>query len=213
MSASTAKKTPQSEIKVQSQIQLPFSKAWEISIKSIKIRLARSIITAAGVFLGIAFYSSVKTSGLFPPAGDQHDPAVIAANHRQEWLAIMALIVCAVGITNSMLMAVTERFKEIGTMKCLGALNRFIVTLFFIEAGLMGVLASLGGWFTGWFVVSLVHLFTDGPKVFTSHVMTGTAVQAMVSVSIGVVITLLAAIPPAINAARMPPAIALRAEI
>jgi hypothetical protein len=204
---------PTSKGHVQSQIHLPFSKAWEISIKSIKIRFARSVITAAGIFLGIAFYSSVKTSGLFPPSGDAHDPAVIAAGHRQEWLAIMALLVCAVGITNSMLMAVTERFKEIGTMKCLGALNRFIVTLFFIEAGLMGVIASVSGWFTGWIIVCLVHLVSEGPKAFTAHVLMGSLLQMLIASSIGVVITLLAAIPPAVNAARMPPAVALRAEI
>ncbi len=211
MSVGTAQ--PASKQQVQSQIHLPFSKAWEISIKSIKIRFARSVITAAGIFLGIAFYSSVKTSGLFPPAGDAHDPAVIAAGHRQEWLAIMALVVCAVGITNSMLMAVTERFKEIGTMKCLGALNRFIVTLFFIEAGLMGVIASVSGWFTGWIIVCIVHLLSDGPRAFTSHVLMGSLIQMLIASSIGVVITLVAAIPPAVNAAKMPPAVALRAEI
>jgi putative ABC transport system permease protein len=198
---------------IQSQIHLPFSKAWEISLKSIRIRLLRSIITAAGVFLGIAFYSSVKTSGLFPMAGDPHDPAVLAAAHRQEWLAIMALLVCAVGITNSMLMAVTERFKEIGTMKCLGALNSFIVKLFFIEAGLMGLISSVLGWFAGWFIVCVVHMFSDGPHAFTSHVLSGSLKQAIISTSIGLIITLLAAIPPAVNAAKMPPAVALRTTI
>jgi len=78
---------------VQKQIQLPFSKAWEISLKSIKIRLARSLITAGGIFLGIAFYSSVRTAGLFPPSGDPNDPAILAAAHRQQWLAVMALVV------------------------------------------------------------------------------------------------------------------------
>src|SRR5437867_538909 len=47
------------------QIQLPFSKAIEISIKSIRIRLWRSMITAAGIFLGIAFFSSVRMSAVF----------------------------------------------------------------------------------------------------------------------------------------------------
>jgi ABC-type lipoprotein release transport system permease subunit len=112
-----------------------------------------------------------------------------------------------------MLMAVTERFKEIGTMKCLGALNRFIVTLFFIEAGLMGVLASISGWFTGWAIICVLHLFSDGPKAFTAHMLAGSLVQMLISCALGVVITLLAAIPPAVNAARMPPAVALRAEI
>ena len=40
--------------------------------------------------------------------------------NRQIWLVIMALLVCTVGITNAMLMSVAERFREIGTMKCLG---------------------------------------------------------------------------------------------
>jgi hypothetical protein len=198
---------------VQRQIKLPFSKAWEISIKSIKIRLARSLITAAGIFLGIAFYSSVSTTGLFTPAGNQHSPEVMAAIHRQQWLAIMALLVSFVGITNSMLMSVTERFKEIGTMKCLGALDSFVVTLFFIEAGLMGILASLVGWFVGWLIIALLHLFSDGVKAFGGSFWSGTLIQLLISTGIGLLITLFAAIPPAIRAAQMPPAMALRSEI
>ena len=57
----------------------------------------------------------------------------------------MSLLVCFVGITNSMLMSVTERYKEIGTLKCLGALDNFIVKLFLIESGLLGFFGSLGG--------------------------------------------------------------------
>src|SRR2546423_10270644 len=47
------------------QIQLPFRKAVEISIKSIRIRFWRSMITAAGIFLGIAFFTSVRVSANF----------------------------------------------------------------------------------------------------------------------------------------------------
>ena len=64
MSVQTIKGAPLAPLKIQRQISLPFSKAWEISLKSIKIRLARSIITASGIFLGIAFYSAVKAAGL-----------------------------------------------------------------------------------------------------------------------------------------------------
>jgi ABC-type lipoprotein release transport system permease subunit len=71
---------------------------------------------------------------------------VQAAKNRETWLVIMSLLVCAVGITNSMLMAVTERFREIGTMKCLGALDLFVVELFLLESGLMGVIAAAAGW-------------------------------------------------------------------
>ncbi len=203
MTTQTMPQTP------QKQIQLPFSKAWQISLKSIKIRLARSIITAGGILLGIAFYSSVQTSGLFLGSGKTD----IAAANRQQWLAIMALLVCFVGIMNSMLMSVTERFKEIGTMKCLGALDSFIVKLFFIEAALMGVIASFLGWFVGWLVIFLVHLFSDGLKVFNGAFWSGTLTQLVISVVIGTIITLVAAVPPAVRAAQMPPAAALRSEI
>lgn len=196
---------------VQSQIQLPWSKAWQISIKSIQIRLGRSFITAGGIFLGIAFYSSVRAAGLFPIAGTGAE--AIAASHRQQWLAVMALLVCFVGIMNAMLMSVTERFKEIGTMKCLGALDSFVVRLFFIEALLMGVLASLAGWLAGWLIIALVHLFTDGLSAFGGAFWAGTLKQMVLSTIIGTVITLVAAIPPAIRAAQMPPAMALRSEI
>src|SRR2546427_7019738 len=107
------------------QIQLPFSKAVEISVKSIRIRLWRSMITAAGIFLGIAFFSSVRMSALFNDIQkgiveskrtelargvklSQDDLRVIssaAANEKEEqaakirltWLSYMALIVCTVG--------------------------------------------------------------------------------------------------------------------
>ena len=208
MSDQIIERPQQAPIKVQKQVSLGFAKAWEITIKSIKIRLARSLITASGIALGIAFYSSVRAAGLFPSEGVGAE--AIAAGHRQEWLAVMALVVCFVGIMNSMLMSVTERFKEIGTMKCLGALNRDIVMLFFLEAMLMGLTASFLGWFVGWFIVVVIHLFTGG---FQPAFIVGSIGQMTLSTSIGVGITLIAGIPPAVNAAKMPPAIALRSSI
>lgn len=195
---------------IQKQIQLPWSKALEISLRSIKIRFARSLITAGGIFLGIAFFSSVRASGLFP-VGEGAEAR--AAANRQQWLAVMALLVCFVGIMNSMLMSVTERFKEIGTMKCLGALDSFIVKLFFIEAVLMGFIASALGWLLGWLITSVVHLITSGTKDFGAAFWTGSASQAVLSIAIGAGITLFAGIPPAMRVAAMPAAAALRSEV
>ena len=82
--------------------------------------------------------------------------------YRTYWLVVMSLLVCTVGITNSMLMAVTERFKEIGTMKCLGALDKFVVTLFMLESGMMGIVASVLGWLVGFLAIILIAGFTKG---------------------------------------------------
>ncbi len=226
---------------IRQQIQLPFSKAVEISVKSIRIRFWRSMITAAGIFLGIAFFTSVRTSAIFAQIQDDiikekkaaissgarpspEDVRLIAgaaanireqaaAKKRLQWLSIMALLVCTVGIANAMLMSVTERYKEIGTMKCLGALDMFIVKLFFIEACLLGFLASVAGFLAGWLIISLVHLITDGTPAFRITLWSRSLLLLVVSISIGTVLTFLATIFPAIKAAQMPPAAALRVEV
>src|SRR6476661_3464374 len=140
----------------QRQVQLPLNKAAKIAAQSIRVRFWRSMITAAGVFLGIAFLSSTLAQATI----SAHTPQVVEgvldrtmqfkqqqeAHDRQIWLVTLSLVVCTVGIANSMLMSVTERFKEIGTMKCLGAMDGFIVKLFLIEAGFLGMVASVLGW-------------------------------------------------------------------
>lgn len=203
------------EMQIGRQIQLPLSKAFEISMNSIRIRFWRSMITAAGIFLGIAFLCSVLATSLveahLPAVGDS--ATIAAAKNRQVWLAIMSLLVCTVGITNSMLMSVTERYKEIGTMKCLGALDIFVVELFLIESGLLGIIASLIGWLIGFGSIVLLAWIGHGWKVVGALgvlPVLGTLGKAML---VGMVLTVIATIPPAIRAAKMPPAMALRTEI
>src|SRR5437870_8417230 len=160
----------------QRQVQLPLNKAVKIAMQSIRVRFWRSMITAAGVFLGIAFLASTlaqatigaHTPQLFGGALDQaqRDAIVRGQHDRQVWLVALSLIVCTVGIANSMLMSVTERFKEIGTMKCLGAMDGFIVKLFLLEAGFLGVVASVIGWLVGYGAAVLVGLMHDGSKIW-----------------------------------------------
>jgi putative ABC transport system permease protein len=227
---------------IRRQIRLPFKTAIRIAFNSIKIRFWRSMITAAGIFLGIAFFTSVRTSAVFadiqkeiiaqkkqaiasgqlvPTAEDIRLVNSAASSKAEEegaanrlnWLSIMALIVCTVGIANAMLMSVTERYKEIGTMKCLGALDRLIVELFFIESCFLGFLASTFGFLLGWLVICLLRLVTDGAGVFNLHFWSASWWLLVSSVAIGTALTFLATIFPAWRAAQMPPAAALRVEI
>lgn len=197
------------------QIQLPLRKALEISINSIRIRFWRSMITAGGIFLGIAFLVSVLTTSLvqanLPETMDA--AARAAAQNRQLWLVIMSLLVCTVGITNSMLMSVTERFKEIGTMKCLGALDRFVVELFLLESGLLGLIASFVGSIVGFGSIALLALASHGWVVVGAIRFLDILRVMGTAMLIGMVLTIVATIPPAIKAAKMPPAMALRTEI
>src|ERR1043166_551497 len=145
-------------------------------MKSIRVRFWRSMITAAGVFLGIAFLSSTLAQSTIASHTPQiiegvvdkamQDKQRLEAHDRQLWLVTLSLIVCTVGIANSMLMSVTERFKEIGTMKCLGALDSFVVKLFLLEAGFLGVVASVMGWVIGYTSIVLVGVIREGPKLW-----------------------------------------------
>jgi ABC-type lipoprotein release transport system permease subunit len=163
------------------------------------------------VFLGIAFLTSVLLSETLVAAlHGQVDPS---AQARQDWLVKMSLLVCAVGITNSMFMSVTERFREIGTMKCLGALDSFIVRLFLIESGLLGLAGSILGVIVGFGVMMLLAMAKDGVKIWGQLDYLIVLRNVAFAVGVGVVLSILAAVPPAMKAAKMPPASALRTEV
>ena len=62
-----------------------------------------------------------------------------------EMIGLIALVVGAVGIVTTLYNSVTERIREIGTMKAIGAQNSSIMALFLVEAAMIGILgASLG---------------------------------------------------------------------
>jgi len=207
----------------QRQVQLPLRKAFAIALQSIRVRFWRSMITAAGVLLGIAFLGAtfgqwiitahtpvVNLQGLSREAQQIQQQE---AQMRQIWLVTMSLIVCTVGIANSMLMSVTERFKEIGTMKCLGALDGFIVKLFLLEAGFLGIIASFVGWVIGFGGAVLVGLIQAGGELWARLPAEQVFSSFAFSMLAGTVLTVLATIFPAIKAAQLPPAAALRSEI
>lgn len=73
-------------------------------------------------------------------------------------IALVVVIIAAVGIINTMLMAVMERIPEIGTLKAMGFQNFDIMKMFLYEGGIIGVFGSLLGCFYG-IVMSLFIVF------------------------------------------------------
>ena len=133
---------------------------------------------------------------------------------RTGWITVISLLVTVIGISNAMLMSVTERFREIGTMKCLGALSSFIRTMFFLEASLLGVIGSAAGGIFG-FLFSLVaySITFGGGLVIAALNPLQLLLYFLFSLVAGVVLSILAAIYPARFASRMVPATALRSTI
>ena len=85
----------------------------------------------------------------------------------QFMIALVVVIIAAVGIVNTMLMAVMERIPEIGTLKAMGFSNTGIVKMFIYEGGIIGIFGSLLGCLLG-FIISLylVHVGLDFSRVF-----------------------------------------------
>jgi putative ABC transport system permease protein len=182
----------------------PFRVAWHQALASIRVRFTRHAVTSVGIALGIAFFASIQTLRL-AEAGDASDPT---ARARLVWLVWTSLVMCLVGVTNSMLMSVTERYREIGTIKCLGASDSFIVKVFFLEAMLLGFLGSLSGALLGTGMMTVAVRFSGKPVGLDDSFGI-----LLLSTAMGVVLTVLAAIAPAVQAARMPAAAALRVDV
>ncbi|HOM56377.1 MAG TPA: FtsX-like permease family protein [Candidatus Latescibacteria bacterium] len=208
-----------------SSVATPFATALKIAFQSLRIRFWRSIITIAGIFFAIAFLVSVLNSAVVelavnPDEGSQVSGTglrfiltLLAAEPRQAWLVTMSLIVCVIGIANAMLMSVTERYKEIGTMKCLGALDIFVIELFLLESGFQGLVGSFTGALIGAALVLVSALVKHGFAVMGILPWSQMVINILLATVIGLLLTLLGASFPAYRASQMPPADAMRTEV
>jgi ABC-type antimicrobial peptide transport system permease subunit len=287
---------------VGKQMTLPFSKALEISIKSLQIRFRRSLITVGLIMLAIAFLMTILTTNAFQnalvgraraqvPRGDQvlagvgdkeyvqadgtyyavtttfdsqagklvetsrqevTDPkekelaqkylaalsawqaatnelkmrlskrgvlaegveaASIGITPQQKWIIILGLMLAAVGITNAMLMSVAERYREIGTMKCLGALDSFIIRLFLLESVFQGVAGTIVGVVVGFLLICFYTFFAYGwGMTLRTFPLATILIYSFWGFLLGFGLSVLGAILPALRAAKMQPVDAMRVE-
>ncbi len=77
-------------------------------------------------------------------------------------LGAISLLVAAIGITNTMIMSISERTKEIGIMKALGCYVRDIRAMFLMEAGCIGLLGGVLGLIFSFIISVVINLFSFG---------------------------------------------------
>jgi putative ABC transport system permease protein len=128
----------------------------------------------------------------------------------------LALIVASLGIINTLVMAILERRREIGVLKALGAADSDIRRLFFVEAGVMGLIGGFLGVALGWLIgfgmnfATNVYLRRQTLPPLTVSSVPWWMVAAAIAFSIAV--SLAAGLYPASRAARLNPVEALRYE-
>lgn len=194
--------------KEKREIIFPISEAFRFSLESIRKRFTRALITALSIVLGISFMVVLLTmAAILRVVGGGGIEAY------QYWMAIIAILVCGVGIVNSMLMSVTERYKEIGTMKCLGATNGNILEIFLIESALLGLLGGVIGSVIGWLAGILINGLQLGWSVVSQVPMNTYLYNFGLAILIAFGVSIAAAAYPAYVGAKLSPADALRYEI
>jgi macrolide transport system ATP-binding/permease protein len=120
-------------------------------------------------------------------------------------IAAISLLVGGIGIMNIMLVSVTERTREIGLRKAIGANNKDIMVQFLIEAILMSFLGGIFGVILGWAVAALITVFAGwSVRVSLFSVVLSTTFSLVVGVIFG--------LWPAKKAAALDPIEALRYE-
>lgn len=137
---------------------------------------------------------------------------ILGFSGRTLWLIAVSLLVCIVGIANAMLMSVTERFKEIATMKCLGATDGFIMINFILESAMQGFAGGILGAIAGLVLGALRSGTNYGLIAMTNLPVVTMCSTAVTAILVGVVISILAAVYPAWVAARLAPMEAMRVE-
>ncbi len=128
-----------------------------------------------------------------------------STNQQLIWIASISLLVGGIGVMNIMLVSVTERTKEIGLKKALGARKSIISGQFLTEAAVLTFLGGLLGVITGIILAVSISKISGVPIVISVS-------TALAAVAFSVVIGLIFGIVPAVKAANLNPIEALRRE-
>ena len=138
----------------------------------------------------------------------------------------IALLVSAFGVANTMTMAILERTKEIGLMKAIGATDSNVLTIFLIEAGLVGLAGGLAGVSLSMLLQrainqAIANMSQDGGGYFFLPVDPSQIGDRLIVIPPELMVFALllatgvgigAGLYPALRAANMPPVIALKSE-
>jgi predicted lysophospholipase L1 biosynthesis ABC-type transport system permease subunit len=164
----------------------------------------------------LALARSVRMEGKWTAATADTQPrprqGLFDLPRRTRWMIVLSFLVCAAGVTNAMFMSVTERFAEIATMKCLGALDEFLMLMFLMESALQGAVGGALGILLGMGLAVGRGTISFGMLAFDAMPWTDLMWCAALSLLAGMMLAVLSAVGPAWMAARLAPMEAMRID-
>jgi putative ABC transport system permease protein len=199
--------------------RLPFSSVWDL-FRVKDGRIGYSAVTVKLRSLGDLDRVRTEVRGMgfatFALA-DQFDQVTRAFYFMDMILAavgMIAIVVAALGIVNTMVMSILERFREIGVMKAVGASDRDIRRIFFFESGAIGVAGGAAGCLLGWaaslLINRVVNFYLSRQGVPSVDYFAFPAWLFAGAIAFSVLVSLVSGIYPARRAARVDPVVALR---
>jgi len=129
-------------------------------------------------------------------------------------VAMIGITVASLGIINTMVMSILERYREIGIMKAIGASDKDVKKIFFFESGMIGFLGGIFGLALGWFVSTVInqianHFLAKQGVPYVNY-FSFPLWLCLGAVAFSILVSLAAGLYPAVRAARVDPVVALR---
>lgn len=193
------------------RIEFPLLEAFWISLEQIRKRLKRSLIVVGSIALGIALLTHLEMTNII--LATYMKTMDVAIEAYQFWLIVVSLLVCGMGLVNANLIAVYERFREIGTMKCLGALDQHVMKLFLIESLIFGLVGGVLGFSIGTLTAIASSSFQLGTNVLWITPLNTTLTDLALITGLSALLSVISTVYPAVRAAKLNPVEALRHNI
>jgi len=195
---------------------------WALAMSSLRVRMSRALVTGLTIATTTAFMAYLLTMPVQDPSAEYATGVAGLIGLRVDQTAeaiqgfllmmVLALVVAAAGVFNTMLMNVSQRYREIGTIKCLGGLDELVLFSVLVEAAVLGLIGAVIGVLIG-MLVSLVLSVADFGMSFISHMnLSRIYLKIPFVFAVGMLLTTLGAAVPAWIAAKMPPIEAMRGE-